>query len=473
MSHHLRLRGSLLTVSVMMLALLPAVTATATSGVMYVTADTTLTEDHNGPIEITADNVTLDCAGYKVTGTGSGIGIEANNRIGVTIGNCHVTGFEKGISLANTQNSVIDGNKLVGNSGPGVFLIDSSQVTISGNQSESNGLHGIALYESNMLTVTGNIVSDNGTGGIDGYGMKIRLTDDSSFTHNHATGNLVSGFVTDGIGNTFTDNEASGNGSSGFIADGANGNSFVGNVATGNTASGFGVFNGGPNSVTNNDAHQNGEWGFESADNSGDVTFSENRCIDNVIDGSNPPGLCDESGHFTDDDGTTFELDIEWMAREGITLGCNPPTNDLFCPDSSVSRGQMAAFLTRALELPPAPTAGFVDTVGSTFESDIDRLAVAGITRGCNPPTNTMFCTNDNVTRGQMAAFLVRALGYTDDGGGNLFVDDDGLIFETDIDKLATAGVTRGCNPPTNDQFCPTSNVTRGQMAAFLHRALG
>ena len=72
-----------------------------------------------------------------------------------------------------------------------------------------------------------------------------------------------------------------------------------------------------------------------------------------------------------------------------------------------------------------------------------------------------------------MAALLVRALGFTDDGRGNLFVDDDGSIFETSIEKLATAGVTRGCNPPVNDQFCPNSNVTRGQMAAFLHRALG
>ena len=35
----------------------------------------------------------------------------------------------------------------------------------------------------------------------------------------------------------------------------------------------------------------------------------------------------------------------------------------------------------------------------------------------------------------------------------------------------STAGVTRGCNPPVNDRFCPGSNVTRGQMAAFLHRA--
>ena len=72
-----------------------------------------------------------------------------------------------------------------------------------------------------------------------------------------------------------------------------------------------------------------------------------------------------------------------------------------------------------------------------------------------------------------MAAFLVRAPGYTDDGGGDLLTDDNDSEFETDIDKLATAGVTRGCSPPVNDRFCPTSNVTRGQMAAFLHRALG
>jgi hypothetical protein len=84
-----------------------------------------------------------------------------------------------------------------------------------------------------------------------------------------------------------------------------------------------------------------------------------------------------------------------------------------------------------------------------------------------------MFCPEANVTRGQMAAFMVRALGLTDDGGGNSFVDDDGSVFEVNIAKLAAAGITRGCNPPTNDRFCPDASVTRGQMAAFLHRALG
>jgi hypothetical protein len=115
----------------------------------------------------------------------------------------------------------------------------------------------------------------------------------------------------------------------------------------------------------------------------------------------------------------------------------------------------------------------FTDDDESVFESDITWLAETGITKGCNPPSNSQFCPNSPVTRAQMAAFLVRALGYTDDGGGNLFTDDDGSIFEDSIDKLGTAGVTRGCNPPTNDLFCPNSVVTREQMAAFLRRALG
>jgi len=84
-----------------------------------------------------------------------------------------------------------------------------------------------------------------------------------------------------------------------------------------------------------------------------------------------------------------------------------------------------------------------------------------------------MYCPTDSVTRGQMAAFLVRALHLTAVDTSIDFVDDNGSIFEADIVKLATAGITLGCNPPDNDEFCPNDPVTRGQMAAFLHRALG
>ena len=178
-------------------------------------------------------------------------------------------------------------------------------------------------------------------------------------------------------------------------------------------------------------------------------------------------------GFFRDDEGSVFEADIEWLAEAAITKGCNPPINDLFCPNESVTRGQMAAFLVRALHLTDGLSDPFSDDDDSVFEADIERLAAAGITKGCNPPVNDEYCPDARVTRAQMAAFLVRALGYTDDGGGDLFLDDDYSIFEADIDRLATVGVTQGCNPPINDRFCPEQYVTRGQMAAFLHRALG
>ena len=79
-----------------------------------------------------------------------------------------------------------------------------------------------------------------------------------------------------------------------------------------------------------------------------------------------------------------FFADIEWLAAQDITKGCNPPDNDLYCPDDFVTRGQMAAFLDRALDLPAGPNA-FDDDDGSIFEANINALAASGITIGCNP----------------------------------------------------------------------------------------
>jgi len=175
------------------------------------------------------------------------------------------------------------------------------------------------------------------------------------------------------------------------------------------------------------------------------------------------------SGRFLDDDDSPFEVEIERLAELGITAGCNPPTNDRYCPSTQVTRGQLAAFLVRALEL-PAGTRSFQDTVGGLFEDDVAALAEAGVTAGCNPPANDRFCPGDVVTRGQMAAFVVRALELP--AGSTGFVDTAGGIFADAASALAAADITRGCNPPANDRYCPSQVVTRGQMAAFLVRAL-
>lgn len=171
-----------------------------------------------------------------------------------------------------------------------------------------------------------------------------------------------------------------------------------------------------------------------------------------------PPG-----GTFTDDNGSGHEGDIEAIRAAGITNGCGA---DRYCPAQAVPRDQMAAFLDRALALPSTNVDFFSDDGASPFQDSINRVASAGISLGC---AEGRFCPAANVTRAEMASFLVRAFVLAA-GTSNQFSDDDGSTFEADIDALASAGITKGC---AAGQYCPHGAVTRAQMASFLGRALG
>jgi Glucose / Sorbosone dehydrogenase/S-layer homology domain len=165
---------------------------------------------------------------------------------------------------------------------------------------------------------------------------------------------------------------------------------------------------------------------------------------------------------FSDIATSTFIEDIHWLFYEGITGGCG---GGKFCPRSAVTRVQMAQFLVRAFDHPSTTTDYFTDDNGITGESSINALAKAGITGGCAP---NLYCPTRPVTRAQMAIFLVNELNLPP-SGTDFFDDDDGKTGESSINALAAAGLTGGCG---TRRFCPTSNVTREQMAAFLHRAL-
>ncbi len=117
-----------------------------------------------------------------------------------------------------------------------------------------------------------------------------------------------------------------------------------------------------------------------------------------------------------------------WRPLE-VLRGCNPPLSDLTCPVDPITRGQMAALLRRSLKLPPAPGDSFADDEGSTFEEDINRVAAAGITRGCDAADASRFCPDELVTRGQMAAFINRGFEL-EPGSKDRFSDDDSSPFE-------------------------------------------
>jgi hypothetical protein len=164
---------------------------------------------------------------------------------------------------------------------------------------------------------------------------------------------------------------------------------------------------------------------------------------------------------------------IETIVDAGLTVGCAtaPP---LFCPEAAVTREEMAAFIIRALGEHDPPVTGFerFDDVPPTspFFRFIDRLAELGITSGCGA---RRYCPGAPVSREQMAAVILRALGEFDppQPATQRFLDvPPASPFYRFIDRLAGLGIAAGCTPT---RYCPGDPVTRAQMAVFLTRAFG
>ena len=162
----------------------------------------------------------------------------------------------------------------------------------------------------------------------------------------------------------------------------------------------------------------------------------------------------------------SFVDEIAWMADESITTGCGAA---IFCPKSPVSRAQMAVFLTRALGLTDTTPVGFEDigTLSQAFQDAINALANAEVTAGCSADP-LLYCPNQSVTRGQMSKFIVVGYALGDATAADQFTDDDGHFSEPYNDRMAETGITSGCGATT---YCPNSQVLREQMAVFMFRA--
>jgi hypothetical protein len=104
-----------------------------------------------------------------------------------------------------------------------------------------------------------------------------------------------------------------------------------------------------------------------------------------------------------------FAPAIQWMLDHGFTNGCSAY---FYCVNDSATRGEIAAFMKRTLEphLGAAPSSSFTDTEGHMFEAAIGWLAGHGITQGCDPPSNANFCPDRRVTRGEISAMFKRAV---------------------------------------------------------------
>ena len=137
----------------------------------------------------------------------------------------------------------------------------------------------------------------------------------------------------------------------------------------------------------------------------------------------------------------------------------------------------MAVFLERGIHgsgfSPPAATGNvFLDVAATDFAASfIEQFFLDGITSGCG---NNNYCPNAEVTRDQMAVFLLRAkhgAGYSPPLATGVFDDVPLNHWAVHwIEQLAAEGITSGCG---NNNYCPDAVVTRGQMAVFLVRTFG
>jgi hypothetical protein len=196
-------------------------------------------------------------------------------------------------------------------------------------------------------------------------------------------------------------------------------------------------------------------------------------------------------GSFADVDpllGTDpFYPSIETIFHFGVTAGCGSGN---YCPLSNNLRREMAPFLLKAFlgaGYTPPDCAGVFDDVPCPptpefpYSNFIEDLKTRGVTVGCQVGPPALYCPDDNVTRAQMAPFLLKTLEgptYVPPDCAGLFDDvpcppTPEFPFSNFIEQLSVRGITAGCQVGPPALYCPDNPVTRQEMAAFLTITFG
>ncbi|MBI4903610.1 MAG: SBBP repeat-containing protein [Acidobacteria bacterium] len=172
----------------------------------------------------------------------------------------------------------------------------------------------------------------------------------------------------------------------------------------------------------------------------------------------------------------SFADHIFLMKYNGVADFCNSPAT--FCPDGLTTRATMSQYIIRALSggdnFTYTSTPFFTDVPPEhPYFSYIQKMRDLGITVGCSA---TQYCPNNSVTRSEMAAFIVRARLRIRSGQTFTYITSGFFtdVLSTDVffpfvQKMKELGITSGCSTTS---YCPNDWTSRGQMAVFIIRAL-
>jgi hypothetical protein len=116
-------------------------------------------------INITANNVTIDCNDFKVGGLAAGdatntIGIHASNRQNVTVRNCNVRGFQYGVDIQGGDGHLVEDNRIDESTLFGIRIETSSPASIV-RRNRVIGTGGAPGYSGSYGIVAAGDIIDN------------------------------------------------------------------------------------------------------------------------------------------------------------------------------------------------------------------------------------------------------------------------------------------------------------------------
>ena len=327
----------------------------------------TITCDGDNGITIAADDITLDCNGQMINGTGVGAGISIDGKSNVIIKNCTITNFYYGVKLLNTDNvQIIEENNIGNNTFYGVYVYQSNDTLIndstiyndnngvyminvinteisnnnidlnrkfygvysygsSGNVIQNNVMtdnyHGIYFINSDSANVTGNDITES-----DVYSLFLHSTSDNSVFDSNTLGDSTDGIRIKGTSSTnlFSNNAISNNSEYGVNSISSSSNTFVNNIFSNNSKS------------TTYQIYLNNSASYNFTNNT--FSSSEGLYIDNsdslilqgnIFDSTNSPCLTINTSSNVDLDNNTISNDFKLDSSSGADLINNSFTDEV------------------------------------------------------------------------------------------------------------------------------------------------
>ena len=252
--------------------LLPFSAASYPPPSLFVTTNTTLTQDLNESIVVGASNLTLDCAFHIVTYHGGKIGILVESLTNVTIRDCRALGFETGYALVSSTGIVLVGDVAAHSLTDG-FLVTASGNSLIQDNATANGGNGFTVSVGNVLAF------DAAWGnGVDGFHVNA----DNAVNESVAAGNGNNGFTLAGFRNVLAGDAAVGNTRDGF--DLASGNRLEGSTADRNGNDGISVVSASEATLVANTANGNRRIGFYFSSSHKNTVTSNAACGNGIVD---------------------------------------------------------------------------------------------------------------------------------------------------------------------------------------------